>query len=274
MVFLGSVLSAQNSKLEAIYNKIPPIPDKLLCDNVDNYSETIALLESLLAQLEEIRYELDEDLKINGDQTYNSLTAGFPTDEELKIAEKLSEEEQQVFWEQFEAKQSQTDKTIAENTIKYQAEKEMITKQVSEYQNKLLEMVQEIGEIHYEAGKIKSDKRQSIYNACMENNTLSKQGQLQIENISAEFCSVVSPVMLKKIRFEYNNLKKNMLAYRRFTIIELVEFSPLTEEVVCEQNAALLDLNDLEILNQFINFYKSLYNILPGALDNQNWERF
>lgn len=268
MIFIGSVLCAQNSKLETVYNQIPPIPDNLLCESADNYIETIALIESLSVQLEEMRLHLNEELKNNGDETYNTISAGFPTDEELKKVEKLSEAEQQAFWKKIEADQAQINKAIASNNLKYQAERETLNKKVADYHDELLLISEEYSEVHIKAMKAKSDKRQEIYNTCIENNSLNKYGQKQIEEISVEFCSVVSPALLKKLRFEYGNLKQNMSLYRRLTVIELAEFSTLTEEDVSEQNAALLDLNDLEILAQFITDYRNLYNILPGGIEN------
>ncbi len=274
MVFLGPVLFAQNSKLEMVYNQITPLPDKLLCENTDNYAETIALIESLSDQLEKIKLNLNQELTTNGDETYKSISAGFPTDEELKKVEKLSEAEQQAYWEKIEANQSQLDNAIADNSLKFQAEKERLNKQVADYQNELLAIVEELSEIHYEATKIKSDKRQKIYNTFIENNTLTEAGKQQIDKISAEFCSVVSPALLKKLRLEYDHLKNNMALYRRLTVIELMEFSTLTEEVVSAQNAALLDLNDLEMLAQFLTNYRNLFNFLPGEFDNQTYEIF
>lgn len=90
-----------------------------------------------------------------------------------------------------------------------------------------------------------------------------------MEEISLEFCALVSPILLKKLSFEYDHLKQNMSLYRRLTTIELLEYSALTEEDVSEQNEALLDLNDLEILAQFITDYRTLYEILPGEMNNQ-----
>ncbi|WP_291859992.1 hypothetical protein [Marinilabilia sp.] len=257
-----------------VYNQITPLPDKLLCENTDNYAETIALIESLSDQLEKIKLNLNQELTTNGDETYKSISAGFPTDEELKKVEKLSEAEQQAYWEKIEANQSQLDNAIADNSLKFQAEKERLNKQVADYQNELLAIVEELSEIHYEATKIKSDKRQKIYNTFIENNTLTEAGKQQIDKISAEFCSVVSPALLKKLRLEYDHLKNNMALYRRLTVIELMEFSTLTEEVVSAQNAALLDLNDLEMLAQFLTNYRNLFNFLPGEFDNQTYEIF
>lgn len=274
MFFIGSVLFAQNSKLETIYNQIPAPQDKCLCDNAESYSEEMALFESLSAQLEEMRLQLNEDLKNTGDETYNTISAGFPTAEELERVEKLSQEEQQAFWQKIEADQDRADKAIADNTQKYLDEKEKLGKQVRQYQDELLRITEEYGEVHFRASEVKSDKRQEIYNTCIENNTLSEYGQKQIVEISVELCSVVSPAYLKKLRFEYGNLKQNMSLYRRLSVIEIAEFSTLTEEVVCKQNAALLDLNDLEILAQYITSYRMLYDILPGGIDNQTWSKF
>lgn len=270
MVFIGSVLCAQNSKLDSIYNQIPPPQDKFLCESAEYYAEEMALLESLSVQLEEMRLRLNEELKNSGDETYNTISAGFPTDEELKKAEKLSEAEQKAFWKKIEDDQIQMEKAIASNSLKYQAEKEAINKKVADYQNELVTILEEINEIGAAAGKAKSDKRQLIYNTCIENNSLTEYGQKQIEEISVEFCSVVSPAILKRLKFEYGNLKQNISWYRRLIIRELTEFSTLTEEVVSEQNAALLDLNNLEILAQFITNYRTLYDVLPGERDNQN----
>lgn len=217
-----------------------------------------------------MRYTLTEELKNNGDETYNTISSGFPTDEELKELEKLSEAEQQAFWKKIEADQEQIDKAIADNNLKYQAEREMLNKKIADCQNELLAISEELSEIHAAAMKVKSDKRQNIYNTCMANNSLTAFGLQQITGIQVEFCSDVSSALLKKLSFEYGNMKQNMSLYRRLTVIELAEFSTLTEDDVCEQNAALLDLNDLEILAQFINSYKNLFYILPGSIDNQN----
>jgi len=270
MFFIGSLLCAQNSKLEAIFNQIPPIRDSLLCESAENYTNKMALLESLSAQLEEMRIPLNEELKDKGDATYKTISAGFPTAEELENVEKLSEAAQRAFWKKIEDDQTQIDKAIADNSLKYRAERETINKQVTDYQNKLLAIVEELSETHAAAMKVKTDKREKVYNTCIENNSLTEYGKKQMEEISIEFCSVVSPAYLKRLRFEYSNLKQNMSLYRRLTVIEIAEFSTLTEEAVREQNAALLDLNDLELLAQFITDYRTLYNILPGAIDNQN----
>ena len=274
IVLIGSALSAQNSKLELIYNQIPPLQDKFLCENAEYYTEEMALFESLTNQIEEMRIQLNEALKKNGDETYNIISAGFPTDEELIEVEKLSEEGQRAFWKKMEEDQTRIEKTIASNNIKYQAEKETLNKKVADYQNELLAIAEEYSELNYKAGKVKSDKRQKIFNTCIENNSLTSYGKQQMENISVEFCSVVSPILLKKLRFEYGNLKQNMALYRRLTVIELAEYSTLTEEVVSELNAELLDLNDLEILAQFVTNYKTLYDILPGGIDNQNENKY
>ncbi|MFO7620855.1 MAG: hypothetical protein R6W81_06255 [Bacteroidales bacterium] len=273
MIFIGSALFAQNSKLETIYSQIPAPQDKFLCD-AEYYAEEMALFESLSAQLEELRLQLNEDLKNTGDETYNTISAGFPTAEELKRVDNLSQEEQQAFWQKIEADQERTDKAIANNTQKYQDEKEKLGIQVTQYQDELLKITEEYSEVHLRASEVKSDKRQIIYDTCMENNTLSKNGQKQIEEISVELCSVVSPVYLKGLRFIYGNLKQNMSLYRRLSVIEIAEFSTLTEEVVCKQNAAQLDLNDLEILSQYITSYRMLYDILPGGINNQTWSKF
>lgn len=268
MIFIGTVLCAQVSKLETIYNQIPPIQDKLLCDRADNYIEIIALIGSLSSQLEEMRLHLNEELKINGDETYNVISAGFPTDEELKKVEKLSEAEQQAFWEKIEANQNHADIAIADNLLKYQDEKESLNKKVTDYQNELFAITEEFIEIHHKAMEVKTDKRQHIYNTCMANNSLTAYGEQQMEQIKVEFCSAVSPAILKRLSFEYGNLKQNMSLYRRLIIIELMEFSNLKEEDVHKQNVRLLELNDLEILAQFMNNYGNLFNILPGSIDN------
>ncbi len=274
MLFIGTGLYAQNNKLEKIYNHLPQVPDKLLCEIAGNYTETLTLIESLSSQLEELKLQLNEDLKINGNETYRTISAGFPTDEELKKVEKLSEAEQQAFWGKIEAEQTLLNQAIAENTLKYQAEKETLTKQVADYQNEFVSILEELSEIHSAAMKVKSDKRQEIYNTCLANQSLTAYGQQQIEKIKVEFCCTVSPVFLKRLRFEYNNLKRNMSSFRRLTIIELAEFSTLNEEDICQQNASLLDLNDLEILAQFINHYKDLFDVLPDSFDNEDEIRY
>lgn len=269
MVFIGSVLYAQNSKLESIFKQIPAPQDKFMCKTAEYYTEEMALFESLTNQLEKLRLQLDEEVKNKGDETYNILSAGFPTDEELKKVEKLSEAAQQAFWKKIEDDQAQIEKAVASNNLKYQAEKEALNKKVADYQNEILTFLEEISKIGSAADKVKSDKRQKIYNTYIENNRLSEYGQKKMEEICIEFCSTFSPVLLSRLRFEYDNLKQNMFLYRRLTVIELAEFSNLSEEAVCKQNAAVLDLNDLEMLTQFLNNYRYLFDIIPGAINNQ-----
>ncbi len=270
IVFWSSVVFAQNSRLATIYSQIPPIPDKLLCESPGNLVGTISQIESLSAQLNEMRGKLDEESKTERESAYLEMSAGFPTDEELKRVEKLSEEQQRAFWEKIEADQTNLENAVSKNTIKYQAEKEALNHQIGEYNNKHLEMTEAYSKVHVEAMKRKSDKRQIIYNTCMVNNTLTDHGRQQIAEIAVEFCATVSPVMLKNLRFEYAGLKQNMASYSRLTAIELVEFSTLKEEEIYKQNAALLDLTALEVLAQFLNNYKQLFDFLPGSVDNQN----
>lgn len=274
LIFIASVLGAQNIKIEKIYNQIPPIQDKLLCESADSYIKTAELLESLSAQMEEMRLHLNEELKNNGDETYKTISAGAPTAEELKRVDKLSQEEQEAFWQKIEADQERADKVIADNVQKYQDEKEKLDRQVYRYEDVLFKITEEFSEVHYRASKVKSDKRQEIYNTCMENNTLSEHGRKLIDEISVEYCSVVSPAQLKMLRHEYDNLKQNMALHRRLSIIEIAAYSMLTEEVVIEQNAALLDLTDVEILAQFLKNYRAIIEVLPGGIDNQTFSGF
>jgi hypothetical protein len=269
MFFIASVLNAQSNKLESIYNQMPPLPEKCMCQNIEFYEEEMSVFESLTNQLEEIRIQLNEEIKNKGDETYNTISAGFPTEEEFSALEKLSEEEQIAFWEKMEDEQASIHEAIASNSIKYQAEKEALNQKLRDYQDDLLLITEEYVQLDYKAGKVKSDKSRKIYNTCIENDSLSNYGKQQIDEICIEFCSVVSMCLLKKLRFEYSNIKQNMALYRRLMVIELAEFSALSEEVVSVQNAAALDLNDLEILAQYISNYKTLYNILPGGMDNQ-----
>lgn len=174
VLLMGSVLYAQNNKPETIYIQIPPVPEELVCENADNYSESIALIDSLSAQLDRMKRKLNEVLKTKGDETYNTLSAGFPTEEELKNVEKLSEAEQRAFWKKMEDKQTQIEKTIVSNSLKYQTEKEALHKKLADYQEGLLTISEEYSEAHYNAMKAKSDKRQKIYDTCIENNSLNE----------------------------------------------------------------------------------------------------
>ena len=263
MLFLTTAAVAQNTALVTIYNQIPPIPDALVCENAGASRKTIALIDSLSVRLETMRLHLNEALKNNGDRTYTAVSAGFPTEEELKKVETLSEAEQQAFWEKIEAAQIQSENAIARNTMKYQAEKETLNYKVADYHNALLAISEELSEIYSAAMKVHSDKRLHIYDTCRDNDSLTAYGRQQMTAIDAEFCAAVSPAFLKKLRFEYSSLKQNISMHRRLICIELAEFSTLTEKEVCEQNVALLDLTELELIVQCINSYKNVFSVLP-----------
>jgi hypothetical protein len=97
-------------------------------------------------------------------------------------------------------------------------------------------------EVHYAAMKVISDRRQEIYETCMENDSLSNYGKQQIVQSQIQFCAAVSPSMLNKIKFELSHLKQNISLHKRLIVIELMEFSLLSEEDILSQNAALLEL--------------------------------
>ncbi len=265
----GSLLCAQSNKTEAIYNQILLIDNKLMCDGPDSNIELIAQIESLSTQLEEMKFRLDQELKTDGDKTYNTISDGFPTDEELKRVEKLSEGEQRAFWAKIEAKQMQTEKAIASNSLKFQNEKDSLRKIGAVYHEELFLHTEAFLEIHYAAMKVISDRRQEIYETCMENDSLSNYGKQQIVQSQIQFCAALSPTILNKIKFELSHLKQNMSLHKRLIVIELMEFSLLSEEDILSQNAALLELNEVEILTQIIGSYKGLIDILPGYFGNR-----
>lgn len=269
LLLTGSLLCAQSSKTEAIYNQILLIDNKLMCDSPDSNIELIAQIESLSTQLEEIKFRLDQELKTDGDKTYNTISSGFPTDEELKRIEKLPEGEQRAFWAKIEAKQMQTEKAIASNSLKFQNEKDSLRKIGAVYHEELLLHTEASIEVHYAAMKVISDRRQEIYETCMENDSLSNYGKQQIVQSQIQFCASVSPSMLNKIKFELSHLKQNISLHKRLIVIELMEFSLLSEEDILSQNAALLELSEVEILTQIIGSYKGLIDILPGYFGNR-----
>jgi len=269
LLLTGSLLCAQSNKTEAIYNQILLIDNKLMCDGPDSNIELIAQIESLSTQLEEMKFRLDQELKTDGDKTYNTISDGFPTDEELKRIEKLSEGEQRAFWAKIEAKQMQTEKAIASNSLKFQNEKDSLRKIGAVYHEELFLHTEAFLEIHYAAMKVISDRRQEIYETCMENDSLSNYGKQQIVQSQIQFCAALSPTIFNKIKFELSHLKQNMSLHKRLIVIELMEFSLLSEEDILSQNAALLELNEVEILTQIIGSYKGLIDILPGYFGNR-----
>jgi hypothetical protein len=268
LLCLGQFSWAQTLKLESIYRQIPQPPEKFKCDNKEYYNLEMDLFESLRNQLGEMKLRLEEEMKVNGDKTYNAMTAGFPTAEELKRVDKLSEKEQQAFWQKIENDQAKADEAIARNIIKYQEEKERLNQQIAQHQDKLLTMSEELGIIHYNADNVISDKRQTIWDTCLENNRLTEYGEQQMTKIRIEYCNTISTALLKKIRFEYNFLKQQIAIVDRLTAIEILQYSNLSEEVVYEQNAALLVLSEVEILSHYIDAYTYLYGILPGEISN------
>ncbi|MDT8309392.1 MAG: hypothetical protein RQ866_07655 [Bacteroidales bacterium] len=59
-----------------------------------------------------------------------------------------------------------------------------------------------------------------------------------------------------------------MAATRRLTAIDLMEYSTLSEEEVCEKNAPILDLSEMGVLIQFIDNFHQVLNFLPGSYEN------
>jgi hypothetical protein len=270
LVLTGLLLCAQNRKTEAIYNQILQIDNKLLCDKPESNIELIENIELLSSALNEMKYQLEEELKTDGNKTYNTISAGFPTDEELKHIEKLTEKEQIAFWAKIEAGQTQTEKAIASNLLKFQNEKDSLLKTAADYHEELRLHTEAFLEVHYAAMKVLSDRRKEIYDNYMENDSLSNYGKQQIVQSQIHFCASVSPSMLNKIKFERNHLKQNISLHKRMIIIELMEYSLLSEDEVLSQNAALLELNDVEILSMFIDSYKTMFDVLPGYNGNKD----
>lgn len=262
MIFIGTVLSAQNSKIASIYSQIPPPPEKFTCEN--SHDEEMDLLASLMEQLEDMAFQLEEELAISREKTNATLAAAFPTAEELARVEKLPESEQRAFWKKIEDDQAGMSKTVESNKLKYKAEKESLKKKVEQYLNESPENIEYYLEVYHKAGTAKSQKVDKI-----ESNPAIKNKKQQVEAACVEFCTIVSPILLKNIRYEYAHLKQNMIMTRRLSVIELAEYSTLTEEELKKQHAAMLDLTDVEMLKQFINDYMGLYDVLPGQMFNQ-----
>lgn len=261
-------ISAQSSMQQEIYSQLPAVPDILICENAESYSETTVVLESLLNQLEVIGYQLEEETKIIDETAYNELTSDFPTAEELDAVEKLSEEEQKDFWAKIELNQTKFEETSEKNKLKYRAEKEILVRQLNDYNERYLNMNRQAYEKQNIAMKVKSDKMQNIYSTCMgTDNKLTEYGKQQIDKIKIEFCEAVSSSYLKALKFEYAGLKLNMSAKKRLAAIEIMEYSPLSEEDIYNINKPALDLTEIGLLIQFINNYKIIFEFLPGSND-------
>lgn len=269
MLLVTTGLSAQNSKLDEIYRHIPPIPDKLMCDCADNYLKTISLLDSLAEQLREIKMTLTDEVNHQHRQQTEATSPLFPTEEELKKVEILSEEEQIAFWQKFEARFEKQQETVAANTQKYQAEKEILLQKSADYDKEISARLDEITLTVYQASEVKSKNRQEVYNNYLANNSLTETGKKRLKEISIEFCSAVSPTLLKKLRFEHANLKPRIALLRRLTLIDQLSLSSTPEEKGSQPYEALLDLTELEILAGFLTSYTSIFDYLPGGFDNK-----
>jgi hypothetical protein len=270
MVFFSSVLFAQVSSFQAIYNQIPAIPDILLCETADNYNETQNQVNILLSQIEEMKLKLNEEIKINEQKSDIIIQSFFPTDEELKRIEKLSEEEQQAFWEKIEAQQIEIENSISNNSLKYQIEKDSLNQQFAIYREEQIIILEEFSEIHSATMKQTSDKIQNIDETCMgADNRLTEYGKQQIDKIWIEHCEIVSTAYIKRLKFEYLWLKQNIYNNNRLTAIKFMECSTLNEKEVYEQHSQLFDLTELSLIEQFISNYKDLLSFLPSDLDDK-----
>jgi hypothetical protein len=266
ILFVHDSVSGQNNKtVEAYYNQIPSAPDILFCDNSEKYTGIKSKVNLLILQIEESRHKLDAEARISSEKAYNELSAGFPSDEELKRIDKLSEQEQMAYWAKVEATQTNFDEAVANKRLKYQKEKEDLNQQWIEYSDRLLKSKEEFTHAAYDADKIFSDKRQIIYDTSIgADNKLTKSGEKQMEEIRIEHCSAVSSAYLKIIRLEYDFLKQNMFVRKRLTAIELIESGTLSEQEVYKRNTALFDLTEIEVLSQYLSSYRQLLDLLPG----------
>lgn len=263
-IMISSVFFAKGQQIEELYKQIPAVQDVLICEKAENYKDEIAQIYALSNHLKEIIKKLEEESKIQDESNYQAISGVFPTKEELDSVDKLSEEKQIAYWNSIEMKQTEIETSISINLGKFNDEKESLALELFEYQNEHLQLTEEFSIVHYLAMKEESDKKQDIENRYRNAaNNLTEEGKQEIEKIEIEFCAVVSASYLKILKFEYANLKKIMAITRRLAAIEIMESSALSEEEMYIQNAAVLNLSEIELLDQFLTNYITFYSFLP-----------
>ena len=269
LLMAAPALFAQQSLTDSMYGQIPVLPEVLLCNQPEAFADSRNIIHTMLDKLAEEINTSKEEGKLVREKAYLKLQATFPSDDELKKTEKLTDAEQQAFWADVEARQSQTDHAIAQNHLRIKDEKLRLSLQLDSYHQQLLELTEKFSEVKYKALKIKSDQRQDVYiTCCNSNHNLTDEGRQQLEKIKREYCEVVSSAMLQKLTFQYNNLRDIVFIHERLTVFELMESSLLSEEEICQQNAPLIYQSGLVILSEFLTDYLELYDVLPGEADN------
>lgn len=269
LLMAAPALFAQQSLTDSMYGQIPVLPEVLQCNQPEAYADSRTIIHAMLDKLAEEINTSEEEGKLVREKAYLKLQASFPSDDELKKTEKLTDAEQQAFWADVEAKQSQTDHAIAQNHLRIKDEKHRLSQRLDNYNQQLLELTEKFSEVKYKALKVKADKRQDVYiTCCNSNHNLTDEGRQQLEKIKREYCAVVSSAMLQKLTFQYHNLRDIIFIHQRLTAFELMESSLLSEEELYQQNAPLIYQTGLIILSEFLTDYVELYDLLPGAADN------
>lgn len=256
---------------EWFYNQIPAIPDSLNCSSQSEVDKIHKHLETLVEELDTIIAIMQMDVINLTESQINEQLATFPTNEELDMLATMSEEEQQKYGEEIDARINNANVLSDEKMLLYQEEKTQLDLSFKEYWNGL----EKLRSIYHDNMQIAADKKfeknqQVRREFSGGDEATSIRFEKAMEENRIEYCEFVSPSVLAVLKYQWTHINELIEIVKRNNSIEFMSTYYLSESDLNGQFKSLNDIVDYEVLRDFIKDYMEIISgSLPGSLSNR-----
>lgn len=273
IVLLGlNVLAIGQFKTpEWYFNQIPAVPDSLNCSSQHEIEKVYAHLERLVEELDTIIAIMQMDVINLTESQINEQLATFPTNEELDKLATMSEEEQQKYGEEIDARINNSDILRDEKIKVYQDEKSQLDMSFKEYWDGLEKLRTEYIDNVQIAGDAKYEKNQEVRrNIDGGDEATAIRFEKALEKNRVEYCEYVSQSALAVLRYQWENIDEIIRIIKRNNAIEFMSVYYVSEEDLKGQFKSITQVVDYEVLRDYIKDYmETITGSLPGSLNNR-----
>ncbi|MBN2778246.1 MAG: hypothetical protein JXR36_11420 [Bacteroidales bacterium] len=273
LVLLGIniLVFGQYKTPEWYYKQIPPIPDSLNCSSQYEVEKVYAHLETLVEELDTIIAIMNMDVINLTESQMQEQLGTFPTNEELDKLASMSEEEQQKYGEEIDARMNNSNILREEKIKLYQDEKSQLDMSFKKYWDGFEKVRKEHIDIAQIAGDAKFEKNQEVRrNIDGGDEATAIRFEKALEKNRVEYCESVSQSALAVLRYQWENIEEFTRIVKRNNAIEFMSVYYLSEDDINGQFSSITQIVDYEVLRNYIKDYmETITGSLPGSLSNR-----
>lgn len=253
------------------YKQIPPIPDSLSCSSQYEVEKVYAHLETLVVELDTIIAIMRMDVISLTESQMQEQLATFPTNEELNKLANMTDEEQQKYGEEIDARINNSEILREEKNLFYQDERSQLDMSFKEYWDGFEKLRAEYHDAVKIAGDAKFEKNQEVRrNINGGDETTAIRFEKALEKNRIEYCEFVSQSALAVLRYQWENIDEFIRIIKRNNAIEFMSVYYLSEDDINGQFSSITQIVDYEVLRNYIKDYmETITGSLPGSLGNR-----